>query len=132
MKLTETLNLTERNLRAVIYNIAVASAELDDIPLPLWYKIFDPDEKTFKMVYLNHAYEDRFNIKRVDYLGKRDFEITPTNVSQDYTRHDMEAFYSRRPIFVDEKTPNGVPIRVVKWRVDRGDNSFVYGMILSE
>ena len=125
-------SLAENNLKSIIYNIAVASGDFDDLKLPLWYKIYDREKDEFRMVYLNQEYESRFNVDKVEYLGKRDFEVNPGDVSKEYEKNDRKAYWSRVPIFVDEKTPGGVPIRVVKWRVDKGGESFIYGIIVSE
>lgn len=104
----------------------------EDIPLPIWYKLHDPVNDTFRMVYINDAYEREYGVDRVEYLGKQDIERVNPDIAKKWTETDRKAYWSRVPVFANEPLIGGDTIRVVKWRIDKGGETFIYGLQLEK
>lgn len=128
--LREAKQKNEASLRSVLYTVSNSSTTLNDIPLPIWYKVYESDKDNFKMVYINNEYEKRYNITAADYLGSEDEEVFDDEVAAIWERNDRRAYWSRKPIFANEKDTMGRFFPVLKWRVDRGNQTFIYGVEL--
>ena len=62
---------------------------------PAWCKIIEihpPDSPTFRMAYLNAAYEDVYGVTLAKYIGGTDFDNHPPVVAQSYYDNDLETF----------------------------------------
>lgn len=124
----KTIYLTALN------KIITNSSDYDDIPLPLWYKVYDKTEDNFKMVYLNRAYEEAYQVKRMEYLGKLDTFIYSSSIGEKYQRNDKTAYLNEKPLVFEEEflKPDGSygTGKYLKWRIDKGGSSYIYGMEL--
>lgn len=129
-QLREANDLAEKGLESILYNIAANSVNLDIIPLPIWYKIYNPEENRFQMVFINEEFERRYNVSMLEYLGKQDEKVFSDEVAEEFENNDFRAYWSRTPVYVWEPDNNGRIFPVVKWRVDRGNEIFIYGMEL--
>ena len=122
--------VTRANLKALIYNVSAASMDFDDLPMPMWYKIYDHSSDTYRMVYINRAYEKEHGVDKIEYLGMQDYRIVPEEYAKTWRTNDNKAFWSRSPVEAIEPDGYGGEIRVMKWRLDKGGETFIYGLQL--
>jgi len=125
----EQTEFTKNTLKTVLFNIATANFDFDIIPMPFWYKVYDKENDQFKMVYVNRAYENHYDIERIKYLSNLDKDVHGTERANEYEKFDRKAFSSRTAVFAIEPDILGGKAEVIKWRVDRGGDIFIYGMI---
>jgi PAS domain S-box-containing protein len=63
-----------------------------------------------RIAYYNKAYEERFQVRLSDWLGKSDFDRWPKEIAQQFRRHDRQVLASGVPITaVEEATPRNGP-----------------------
>lgn len=123
-------------IRVLLSRTVNDSHDLDDIARPIWYKLYDPAGPGFRMMYMNHAYANRFGVTRFEYLGKTDIEVASDEASE-WTAGDLAALRADNPVEVAEnwhnhKTGEKGRSMFLKWKVVKGGDVYVYGMELYE
>lgn len=95
------LNKTRRYTEAqVVRANGLPLALVDSSPHPKWAKAIDG-----RMKIINRAYEDTFNIRSEEYIGKYDHEIWPVEVAEIFAKHDRQVLMDKKPIEFVEKVP---------------------------
>ena len=132
----EELENDNIELREVISDVVVKIAndtyDINDIPFPMWYKIYVQHDETFRMVKLNKAYREKYNISNVTYFGKSDKAVTAAGVI--YESNDRRVLESAvgEVVYVYEPYTNQDGTQSVgkyaKWKVERNGNTYIYGM----
>lgn len=80
-------------------------AFMNNTPAIAWAK----DEQG-RIVYLNKAYEERFQVRLANWLGKTDFDVWPPDVAQQFRENDLMVLASGVPVTVTEDPRmQGVP-----------------------
>lgn len=99
----QNLNVAlNRQLSEKVTQKTVLSAFMDDVPYPMWTKKYEASTKSFHMAFLNDAYARHFDIPKIAYLGKTDFEVWPFEQAQKYYERDIAVYNSRRYRITDE------------------------------
>ncbi|EAR14663.1 hypothetical protein [Robiginitalea biformata] len=124
--------LLDARIKNVLSRIVNDSRDLDDLPFPVWIKLYDPLSRNFKRVYFNKAYERKYDTDRIATLGRVDKEEVAPEIAASWHKSDWAAYRSRTPIEADDLTPGGGSVPVVKWRNDEGGLTYIYGMDLSK
>ena len=131
-KLIEEVGRIRSTITQLVYTISNSSSDLDLIPIPMWYKIYDREEDTFMMVFINSAFEKKYDVTRERYIGEQDKIVWGDTISKIFRQNDEKAFYSRNPVWALEPDRKGREFPILKWRVDRGSRIFIYGMELPD
>lgn len=140
-KKIDSLQTEKQVLRYQYENVLLQTIEntydLDDITFPIWRKIYDKKTGVFAMNYLNKAYEDMLltqGVNRLEYLGNTDYIAHGSDIANEYRRGDLLALNNNNPVDSYERyrKPNGTfgLLKVKKWKVVKGENTFVYGLVL--
>jgi len=114
-------------MRKILYQIQSEFHDFNDFPFPFWIKIYDPVNDIFRMVYINSAYSEHYGIQRIDYLGKEDQSVYNDSTGKVYRAGDLAALHSDVPINIKEMGIDGAEDAVIKWRVDEGSETYIYG-----
>ena len=131
-KLIEEVGRIRSTITQLVYTVSNSSADLDLVPIPMWFKIYDRDENDFKMVFINRAFEVKYDVTREYYIGEQDKIVWGDTISRIFRQNDERAFYSRNPVWALEPDRKGREFPILKWRVDRGTRIFIYGMELPD
>lgn len=92
---------TDTRIESAVYRAnGIPVALLDTLPIPVWYK-----DRFGIMRYINPAYCAKFNIRPVDYIGKRDIEVWPKEVAEQFTKNDNSVLERGVYITVYESVP---------------------------
>jgi PAS domain-containing protein len=73
---------------------------MDSFPYPIWVKTVELDENgevEFRMLYINDAYENFFNIKKENYIGKTDYRIWDPQTANRFYENDLHVYITKRP-----------------------------------
>jgi hypothetical protein len=84
----------EQQLRIGGTKSEIIGQYLDSMPFPAWIKVYEEDKKAFVMYYINDALTIEFGIRKVDYIGKTDYELYPTELANMYSLSDHKVFES--------------------------------------
>jgi hypothetical protein len=125
----KNLNIT---IGMLVDEISRNSVDLDIVPRPIWYKVYNPQDKTMRMVFINREFEKRYDVTREQYLGKTDRQIFGNGASELWRKHDLEVVRTSRPTMFTEYDEDGIGFQVLKWRVDRSGIIFIYGMSIGK
>lgn len=131
-KYQEEVATVRESIIQLVYTISNSSADMSIIPIPLWYKIYSREDDTFHMVFINDAFEKKYGVTREKYIGESDKIIWGDSLGEVFYRNDKRAFWSRNPIWALEPDRSGRVFPVLKWRVDKGNRIFIYGMELPD
>jgi len=82
--------------------LAIIQRYIDSFPLPMWIKEYNPDRNEFRMLMINRAYEQRFNVSRDRYVGLTDFQLWPEEIAAEYFRHDLKVYEEKNTMKKDE------------------------------
>ena len=129
---TQEIIKVRESLIQLVYTISDTSADLSLIPIPIWFKIYDREKDQFSMVYINDAFERKYNVSRERYIGNNDQIVWGDSLAQVFYENDKRAFWSRNPVWALEIDREGRVFPVLKWRVDKGNRIFIYGMELPD
>lgn len=101
---------------------------LDALPFPAWIKIKDEgDNGMFRMLMINSAYEDYYNIRKDRYVGNTDFDIHPYDIASRFSANDQVVFESKDYVNVEENVVVGeqaVPLIVWKFSIKMADGKY--------
>lgn len=94
-------------------------------PYPHWLKFWADGEDWPRMLYINAAYEQWYDVKKDDYLNKTDGEVWPESVATAFRDMDREAI-NQPEVLIERIEP--VPIatqqkcrsRKIATRIERG------------
>ena len=87
--------ILENRLSQTINTIDIIQAYIDSLPFPVWIKKrIGPFQ--YEMVIINTAYTRVFNITKVQYQGRSDFDVWPTELAQKFTQLDESVFNSKK------------------------------------
>lgn len=75
-------------------------AMIESSPLPEWAKGIDG-----RMKIINWAYEQVFNVRRHEYIGRLDVEVWPREVAMRFAEHDATVLQERRLVEFVEEVP---------------------------
>lgn len=131
-KLQEEVATVRESIVQLVYTVSNSSADMSIIPIPIWYKIYDRADDTFNMVFINDAFEKKYNVSREKYIGENDKIVWGDSLAKIFYENDKRAFWSRNPVWALEPDRTGRLFPVLKWRVDKGDRIFIYGMELPD
>lgn len=130
--LMEEISVVRNTMVQFVYTISNGSSDLSSIPIPVWYKIYDREADKFTMVFINRAFERKYNVSRETYIGEHDKIIWGDSIGDIFEKNDRKAFWSRTPIYAMEPDRKQRLFPVIKWRIDKGDRTFIYGMELPD
>lgn len=108
---------TIRTLQKYVVQLETAQVSL---PMPMWVK-----DRGGVMLFANEAYEEKYLTPRGfsvdDYIGKKDEDVWPVSVAEEFRRHDL-AVLSRGEVwrgFEGVENANGdiEPWRIMKWPI---------------
>lgn len=122
-------------LDALLYGVLSASHDLDEIAVPVWYKIYDPAKDEFRMIFVNREYEREFlnGADRIHYIGQLD-KMMHGDLWKIYSMNDHLAMEMASPIRVVEpyrkKDGSYGETLNLKWTVQQGSSLYCYGMVL--
>lgn len=120
-----------QTMAEVVVKIANDKYEINDIPFPMWQKLYVPMDDTFRMVKINQAYRDKYGVSNIFYFGKQDKnvsvkgEIYEANDRKVMEMGPGEVLYVYEPYVTDGVEKVG---KYAKWKVQKGDLVYVYGM----
>ena len=77
-------------------------AFVEHLPFPAWLKLVEDGGETFRMAWINRAYEEVYHIDRLQYEGRTDSEIWGKEIAQLYNENDVRVFVTRRAIVTQE------------------------------
>jgi PAS domain-containing protein len=81
---------------------------LRSMPYPAWVKVVDRSPHgavTFRMQFVNDAYEEWFGVKWEDYKNKTDYDIWPKAVADEYYKNDAHTLANKNHVRIVEKVP---------------------------
>jgi PAS domain-containing protein len=73
---------------------------LESLPIPAWCK-----DRDGKMLFVNFAYCQSFNIRPEDYIGKTDRDVWPLATAVAFAKHDDEVVRTMRRVRFREVVP---------------------------
>ena len=82
------------------------AAFVDNLPLPAWIKDVEGT-----MRFLNDAYEKVYDIKKEDYIGKKDSDVWPKDVADNFKRLDEVVLRGESVEYSVEKVINRAEFR---------------------
>lgn len=100
-------------IRDLQQTVMLLESAHQDSPLPMWLK-----DTNGVMLSINSAYEETFNVKRAQYIGKTDSDIWPIHLAKLFSKNDAmvlrtgRVFHGEETVVVDEKEENW---RVIKY-----------------
>ena len=120
-----------QTLSDVVVRVASFNYDINDVPFPMWAKVYVPQDDSFRMVKINTAYIEKYKVSNIHYFGKRDENVTAAGYI--YTSNDRIAMdagvgkviYVYEPYFEDNQQKFG---HYAKWRIERSGEIFIYGM----
>lgn len=126
------VNATMRRLEAltpVVRSIlGNAEAWLESFPLPAWVK-----SATGEMVFINQSYSDLYNVKREDYIGRRDSAVWGSKPASGFAENDLAVARTKEPQIFKEKLPEDRSVLVLKFPVYDGSKFLgVGGIVISD
>lgn len=108
---------------------------LDSMDFPAWVKrayIGDAGVPEFRMHFINRAYEDRFNVSRVAYIGKTDHHIWNKQRADLFYLNDLEVLRKKNKIIFEELSTDGTIHRFKKFYVFYQGQHWIVGLALSD
>lgn len=89
--------------------VALLEATSWDLPFPYWLK-----DMQCQMIYINQKYEKTFNIRSVDYIGKKDTELWPGDQASKFSENDLKLINTDTEYLIDDQEVPGYV--VIKWK----------------
>jgi hypothetical protein len=77
---------------------------LDGLPFPAWIKKMG-DDGEFRMVMINNAYSQKFNVSKARYQGATDAEVWGERIAKGFKISDEEVFESKGFVLTREYFP---------------------------
>jgi cell division protein FtsB len=74
-----------------------------NMPFPAFLKSYDSSTQQFVLKWMNRAYEDTWNIKKYQYIGKPDADIWGEEIAELFQVNDNYVSTSLRPIITHER-----------------------------
>lgn len=105
--------------------------DIDDLPFPFWYKIYDAEADDFKMVRFNRAYQDLYGKDPQEYFMRADEKVIG-DLGRVYQANDRKVFETGKPQsfyenYIDEE--GGMHVgKYIKWRVEKDTGIYLYGI----
>lgn len=89
--------------------VALLEATSWDLPFPYWLK-----DMQCQMIYINQKYEKTFNVRSVDYIGKKDSDVWSTDEAAKFNANDMKLINGEIEYLTDDQEVPGYV--VIKWK----------------
>ena len=126
--LDESIQRLERLTPVVKSLSANAEAWLDSIPMPAFIK-----NPVGEMAFMNSAYVSAYNIRREDYIGRRDTAAWKPDVAKEFAENDAYVARTKEPLLAEETLEEGRKVTVLKFPVYDGARYLgVGGIVLSD
>ncbi|WIC41457.1 hypothetical protein MA9V1_193 [Chryseobacterium phage MA9V-1] len=102
-----------RKLQAELHDkdrlVALLEATSWDLPFPYWLK-----DMQHNMVYINAKYEKTFNVRSIDYVGKKDSDIWPVEIAEKFKANDQKMIDGDDEFIISQTEVDGFV--VIKWK----------------
>lgn len=121
----------KRTVNEIVVKVVTDNYHIDDLPLPMGYKLYDPVTGTFSMVKVNTAYKDMYATSNIAYFGQQDSVVHKAYGNQ-YKVNDLKVIsgpekkvwrFYENAITADKETIIG---EFRKWKVVKEDNQYLY------
>lgn len=120
--------LREKNLllSEIMVRVSIDSYDIEDIPFPMGYKVFDSVERTFRMVRVNNAYKKKYSVSNARYFGQKDEKVDEVN-SSIWLMNDLSVMESpeKTPFRFYEPSKLGIG-SWRKWWLEKNGNRYLY------
>jgi len=98
---------------------------MDNLDRPAWLKVYHPDRNEFRMIHINPAYEQTYNVTNDFYRGRTDQEVHGSELAKKFLTLDLQVI-GRRTFRASEElvrseTGGTKVIEVWKWFVPLPD-----------
>ena len=125
-KLYSELQEKDLIISDIMVKVSIDTYDIEDVPFPMGYKVFEPLTQTFRMVRVNKAYKDRYGVSNTRYFGKQDVVFDEKNAPLWY-KNDLKViegepmktfrFYEQSIIGIGSWR---------KWKVVKGKDKYLY------
>ena len=120
--------LMDKNLiiSDIMVKVSIDTYDIEDVPFPMGYKIYEPKTNTFRMVRVNNAYKDKYGVSNTMYFGNQDIVFDSEN-SPEWYKHDLQVISGEpmKPYKFYENSIKGV-WSWRKWKVVKNNDIFLY------
>jgi hypothetical protein len=127
--LIDERRLLRRTLDEIVVKVVSDNYDVNDIPMPMGYKIYDKERKSFTMVKVNNSYIDRYGISNIIYFGEEDKKIHK-KYGEQYYNNDIKVINGQERIvwsFYENTSKDGNEIgKFLKWKITKGENEYLY------
>lgn len=123
---------TKQTFRAVLYRVVNDAHDFDDLKEAAGFKIYDPSTSSFRMVFVNKEYENRFGVTRIIYLGNLDKTVHGSKKGNVYREHDFRALAANGDTikaiepWENKKTGDFGESEFLKWTKTKDGNTYLY------
>ena len=125
---TLEVQIREKNLliSEIMVKVSIDTYDIEDMPYPMGFKIFDPETKLFRMVRVNEPYRKKHGVSNARYFGKKDVDVDDVN-GQAWYRNDLKVLKlpEKTPERFYEDSKQGIG-SWRKWWVRKNDNQYLY------
>lgn len=110
----------------IMVKVSIDSYDIEDVPFPMGYKVFDKEAKLFRMVRINSAYRRKYGVSNARYFGKQDESIDYVYGTQWY-RNDLVVIKGLPMVahrFYEDSSKGIFSWR--KWKVVKDEVEYLY------
>ena len=122
------LEIKEKDLliSEIMVKVSIDSYDIEDVPFPMGYKVFDEETRLFRMVRVNNAYRKKYGVSNAKYFGKQDVNIDHI-YGQQWYKNDL-IVVKGLPMVAHrfyEDSPKGI-FSWRKWKVIKTEIEYLY------
>tara|TARA_R110002050_G_scaffold155055_2_gene283062 strand:+ start:6574 stop:7167 length:594 start_codon:yes stop_codon:yes gene_type:complete len=110
----------------IMVKVSIDSYDIEYVPFPMGYKVFDKETRLFRMVRVNNAYKRKYSVSNAKYFGKQDETIDYVYGTQWY-RNDLVVIKGLPMVahrFYEDSSKGIFSWR--KWKVVKDEVEYLY------